>query len=513
MNLYDTLTATTKQLPATDGPIKMYVCGITPYAAAHIGHAMRSVVFDVLRRYLEYKGFNVKYVENFTDIDDKMIAGAADMGITVQDLAEKNIAAYLEEMDTLNVKRADIYPRATEEIPKIQEIISGLIDKDYAYAVQGDVYYRVRKKKDYGKLGHRTLDTMRVGARIEPGELKNDPLDFALWKAEKPGEPSWDSPWGPGRPGWHIECSSMSMTYLGEMLDIHGGGQDLIFPHHENEIAQSEASTGTVPFSRYWVHNGLLQLGDAKMSKSLGNLISVEDALAQYSPDAIRLYFLSSHYRSPLSYSDEGCAAMERSLDRLRHSLRPAAEGEGGSLDAAPFQEQFLEAMNDDLNTPRALAALFDLAREINRNRDDDRPVGAAQDCLRHLGEILGLTFKDRSELGADHLAAGPFIDLLVETRVKLSESKQVEHADRIREKLENLGVVVEDAALATARQSGGDHLAVGPFIELLLETRSQLRQSKQYEQADRIREALERHGVAVEDTAQGPVWEYRPTS
>jgi len=514
MKLYNTLTGDASEFTPADGnAVKMYVCGVTPYSSTHVGHALSYVAFDVLRRYLEYLGYQVRHVQNFTDVDDKIIARAQEQGIDFSELAERYIDDFYRTMDSLNVQRAHTYPRATQEIGPILETICTLVDGNYAYPAGGDVYFRVEKSPGYGKLSHRTLEGMQAGARVEIDDNKEHPMDFVLWKGARPGEPSWDSPWGPGRPGWHIECSSMSMTYLGEMLDIHGGGQDLIFPHHENEIAQSEASTGTVPFSRYWVHNGLLQLGDDKMSKSLGNLISVEDALAQYSPDAIRLYFLSSHYRSPLSYSDEGCAAMERSLDRLRHSLRPAAEGAGGSLESAPFQEQFLEAMNDDLNTPRALAALFDLAREINRSRDDDRPVGAAQDCLRHLGEILGLTFKDRSELGADHLAAGPFIDLLVETRVKLSESKQVEHADQIREKLENLGVVVEDAALATARQSGGDHLAVGPFIELLLETRSQLRQSKQYEQADRIREALERHGVAVEDTAQGPVWEYRPTS
>ena len=309
-------------------------------------------------------------------------------------------------------------------------------------------------------MRHRTLEGMQAGARVEIDDNKEHPMDFVLWKGARSGEPSWDSPWGAGRPGWHIECSSMSMTYLGKTLDIHGGGQDLVFPHHENEIAQSEASTGAVPFSRYWVHNGLLQLGDDKMSKSLGNLVSVENALARYSPDAIRLYFLSSHYRSPLVYTDEGCAAMERSLDRLRHALRPASTtiGEGQPVDPLTFQEQFLDAMNDDLNTPRALAALFDLAREINRGRDADRTVVAAQDCLRHLGGILGLSFEDH-------------------------------------------------------REPGNDHLAVGPFIELLLETRAQLRKAKQYQQADLIREGLERQGVVVEDTAQGPVWEYRPTS
>ena len=447
MNLYDTLTATIKQLPATDGPIKMYVCGITPYAAAHIGHAMRSIVFDVLRRYLEYKGFNVKYVENFTDIDDKMIAGAADMGITVQDLAEKNIAAYLEEMDTLNVKRADIYPRATEEIPKIQEIISGLIDKDYAYAVQGDVYYRVRKKKDYGKLGHRTLDTMRVGARIEPGELKNDPLDFALWKAEKPGEPSWDSPWGKGRPGWHIECSAMSLAYLGETLDIHGGGQDLVFPHHENEIAQTEAFNDGKPMAQFWVHNGLLRLGEDKMSKSLGNFITVKEALSKFSTDALRLFFLSSHYRSPLSYTNENVLAQERALERIKTALKDSPNS-GPSLTTESYKNRFNEAMEEDLNTPRALAVIFDLCRDINRARDEGGAVAEAQEVLLTLGGVLGLTFANSDD--SQNIEAVPFIDLLINIRKELREAKQFAVADSIRDNLTELGVTLEDSAEGT---------------------------------------------------------------
>ena len=461
MKLYNTLTSDASEFTPADGEtVKMYVCGVTPYSSTHVGHALSYVAFDVLRRYLEYLGFDVRHVQNFTDVDDKIIQRAQEQGIEFTELAQRYIDDFYRTMDSLNVQRAHIYPRATQEIGPILETIGSLIDGGYAYPAGGDVYFRVEQSAGYGKLSHRTLEGMQAGARVEVDDNKEHPMDFVLWKGARPGEPSWDSPWGPGRPGWHIECSSMSMTYLGEMLDIHGGGQDLVFPHHENEIAQSEASTGAVPFSRYWVHNGLLQLGDDKMSKSLGNLVSVEDALAQYSPDAIRLYFLSSHYRSPLSYSDEGCSAMERSMDRLRHALRPAshADGEGEPVDPSPFQQQFLEAMNDDLNTPRALAALFDLSREINRSRDDGRPIGAAQDCLRHLGEILGLTFKERSE-------------------------------------------------------PGGDHLAVGPFIELLLETRAQLRKAKQYQQADLIREGLERHGVVVEDTAQGPVWEYRPTS
>ena len=376
-----------------------------------------------------------------------MIASANDMGITVQDLAEKNIAAYLEEMDALNVKRADIYPRATEEIPKIQEIIGGLIDKDYAYAVQGDVYYKVRKKKDYGKLGHRTLDTMRVGARIEPGELKNDPLDFALWKAEKPGEPSWDSPWGKGRPGWHIECSAMSLAYLGETLDIHGGGQDLVFPHHENEIAQTEAFNNGKPMAQFWVHNGLLRLGEDKMSKSLGNFITVNEALSKFSTDALRLFFLSSHYRSPLSYTNENVLAQERALERIRAALKESS-GNGPSLTTESYNKRFDEAMDDDLNTPRALAVIFDLCRDINRARDEGGSVDQAQKLLLNLGGILGLTFADDND--SKDIEAAPFIDLLISIRKELREAKQFSVADSIRDNLTALGVTLEDSPKGT---------------------------------------------------------------
>ena len=453
MKLYNTLTGDVSEfVPADGNTVKMYVCGVTPYSSTHVGHALSYVAFDVLRRFLEYLGYDVRHVQNFTDVDDKIIQRSQERGIDSLNLAEQYIDDFYRGMDALNIQRAHVYPRATQEIGPILETINTLIDGGYAYPAGGDVYFKVKSSPEYGKLSHRTLEGMQAGARVEVDENKEHPMDFALWKGARAGEPSWDSPWGPGRPGWHIECSSMSMTYLGETLDIHGGGQDLIFPHHENEIAQSEASTGTAPFSRYWVHNGLLQLGEDKMSKSLGNLVSVEEALARYLPDAIRLYFLSSHYRSPLSYSDEGCAAMERSLERLRHALRPATGDSGEVLDPSPFQEQFLAAMNDDLNTPRALAALFDLAREINRGRDRRQAILGAQDCLRHLGGILGLTFQEPAAAAGD-LAAAPFIDLLLETRTHLRQARQYEQADRIRDELERRGVVVEDRADGTIWQ------------------------------------------------------------
>ncbi len=459
MRLYNTLTGQAQEFIPTEGnTVKMYVCGVTPYSSTHVGHALSYVVFDVLRRYLEYTGYEVRHVQNFTDVDDKIIQRAQERGIDPDELAEQFIDDFFRTMDALNIQRAHVYPRATQEIGPIIETIRDLVEKDYAYPAGGDVFFRVTRSQDYGKLSHRTLDGMIAGARVEVDEHKENPMDFALWKGARPGEPSWESPWGPGRPGWHIECTAMSTTYLGESLDIHGGGQDLIFPHHENEIAQSEASTGHQPFSRFWVHNGLLRLGEDKMSKSLGNLVSVEDALERHDPDSLRLYFLSSHYRSPLQFTEEGCAAMSRSTERLRHALSRDDDNTGQPLDGAPYKEKFLEAMDDDLNTPRALAVLFDMARDINRCQDSGGQAKEAQETLRHLGGILGVTF----------------------------------------------------AEPVTATQ---ESLAAKPFIELLLETRTQLRQAKEYSLADQIRQGLETQGVIVEDTAQGTNWEYRPSS
>jgi len=292
VRLHNTISGQKEEFAPQGDPIRMYVCGVTPYDECHIGHAMSYVVFDVIRRYLEFRGYRVRLVQNFTDVDDKIIERANRLGISPRELAEGFIERYFIDMDALNVRRADVYPRATEEIPKIIEVIYGLIEKGHAYQVGGDVYFRVRSFPEYGKLSHRAIDELIPG---EQAACKKDPTDFALWKSAKPEEPQWESPWGPGRPGWHIECSAMSLKYLGDTLDIHGGGQDLIFPHHENEIAQSEAFTGVVPFARYWLHNGLLQLGEEKMSKSLGNLITIKEALARYSADAIRIFILSSH--------------------------------------------------------------------------------------------------------------------------------------------------------------------------------------------------------------------------
>ena len=449
MRLYNTLSGGTETFTPDDDIVKMYVCGVTPYAASHVGHAMRAVVFDVIRRYLEFKGHNVKHVENFTDIDDKMIDRAAENGTTTIELAEGNIQTYLQEMDALNVKRAHLYPRVTQEVPRIREMIAGLIEKGLAYAVDGDVYFRVRSHEGYGALGKRSLDDMRAGARVEVDETKKeDPMDFALWKGHKPGEPSWSSPWGPGRPGWHIECSAMAMGYLGATVDIHGGGQDLVFPHHENEMAQSEGFTGQ-KMARFWVHNGLMRLGDARMSKSDGNLVTVAQALERHSSDALRLFFLSSHYRGPLTYTEEAVDAQERGLERLRNAADLSETPESTDALAPGVHEQsFVNAMDDDLNTPRAIAALFDMSRDINRAREAGHDTATAQAKLRELAGVLGLTLTLPEEVGGADV--GPLVELLIQTRSELRSAKLFDQADALRDRLDALGYSLEDTPAGT---------------------------------------------------------------
>jgi cysteinyl-tRNA synthetase len=466
MILYDTLSAQKKifQPNGNDNKVKIYVCGVTPYSETHIGHALSYVMFDVLRRYLEYQGYEVQHIENFTDVDDKIIARANTEGISIEELSSRYIEDYFKTMDALNIKRADYYPRATLEIPKIIEIISTLIDKGYAYATDGDVNFRVAKDPEYGKLSHRTLESMIDWANSALTEKKDHPLDFALWKSSKPDEPSWDSPWGPGRPGWHIECTAMAIRYLGETIDIHGGGQDLIFPHHENEIAQSEGYTGVKPFVGTWMHNGLLHLGEDKMSKSLGNLITVKEALTKHSPDSLRLLFLSSHYRSPLTYSEPLVVSSERARQRLLNALRPNQNQSHSELDGLRtplgvdvstyqdrFEEEFIAALEDDLNTPQALATLFDLAREINRQKGMDIEVSGAQKCLRKLGSILGLTLDTTETVNAND--SSDFIALLIDIRTQLRAERHWELADKIRDQLEALGISLEDSASGTQWQ------------------------------------------------------------
>jgi cysteinyl-tRNA synthetase len=464
VKLLNTLTRQEEEFVPLGDTVLMYVCGVTPYDENHVGHAMSYIVFDVLRRYLEYRGYRVRHVQNFTDIDDRIIARAARLEINEEELAQRYIDRYFEDMRALNILPAHEYPRATQEIPEMIGIIQGLMEKGHAYVApgeagseHGDVYYRVESKADYGKLSRRNLEEMVAGARVEPGEGKENPMDFALWKSAKPGEPAWDSPWGPGRPGWHIECSAMSLKYLGEQIDIHGGGEDLIFPHHENEIAQTEAFTGKDPFVRYWLHNAWVRVGEEKMSKSLGNFVPVREAVQRWGADAVRLFVLTSHYRSPLTYSEDALDAAKRGAERLRTSLGVAARaaptgdsagpaGAGPGLDAAAFKERFLEAMDRDLNTPQAVAALFDLAREINRARDEGQDLVDAQATLREMADVLGLTLAEDE----DSLAAAPFIQLLIDVREELRRAKRYDLADVIRGRLGELGIALEDAPQGT---------------------------------------------------------------
>jgi cysteinyl-tRNA synthetase len=450
MRIFNTLTGQKEEFIPYGDPVKMYVCGITPYSEAHVGHAMSAIVFDTIRRYLEFRGYRVRYIQNFTDIDDKIIDRARRLGVPALDLAERYIGEFYVDMAALNVKPATAYVRATSEIDEIIRLIETLIQKEMAYVIDGDVYFRVTRDPDYGKLSHRSLDELEAGARVEVDPRKETPMDFALWKSAKPGEPSWPSPWGPGRPGWHIECSAIVLDQLGPQIDIHGGGADLIFPHHENEIAQSEAATGRVPFVKYWIHNGLLQLGGEKMSKSLGNLVTIREALSQFSADGLRAFVLTSHYRRPLTYTDEGVAAAERGVARLRAVVTPRPSGPGANEPAFLAEaceqatQRFIAAMDDDFNTPAALSELYDLAREINRAREDGVPlegIANAQQTILTLAGVLGLTLAEPRP----SVEAHPFIDLLVSVRQELRAAKQYALADRIRDDLERLGVVVED--------------------------------------------------------------------
>jgi len=441
MKIFNTLSGKKEEFVPQDDEVKMYVCGVTPYSEAHIGHAMSYIIFDVIRRYLKFSGYRLKFVQNFTDIDDKIIDRANKRGIPAAELAQQYSDSFMEDMDALNVSRADFYPRATEEIDKIIEVVQGLINRGYAYETGGSVYFRVRKVDDYGKLAHRTLDSMMAGARIEIDEDKEHPMDFTLWKASKPGEPSWTSPWGEGRPGWHIECSAMSLKYLGETIDIHGGGQDLIFPHHENEIAQSEGFTGKKPFAKYWMHNGLLQFGEDKMSKSLGNLITIKDALKDYGADTIRLFVLNSHYRSPLKYSLEAFQAADGAADRLRRTVeREDNTSNTNKLDPEPYRRMFIEAMDDDFNTPQALASLFDLARAINQAADYRTDITEPKKVLTDLAQdVFGL------KLEAASYEDNPEIQKLITERQIYRKEKRWKEADAGREKLAALGVAIED--------------------------------------------------------------------
>ena len=456
--VYNTLTRKKEPFETIEpGKVRMYVCGPTVYDKAHVGHAMSSLVFDVIRRYLEYRGYQVRHVMNYTDVEDKIIQRAKAIGVEPMPLAESLIAEYDRQLRALNVLPATLTPRASDEIDAILQMVGSLIEKGHAYVLDGDVYFRVARDEDYGRLSGRRLEDTRAGFRFEADARKEDPADFALWKSAKPGEPAWDSPWGKGRPGWHIECSAMILNHLGEQIDIHGGGNDLVFPHHENEIAQTESLTGK-PFVRYWIHNGMLQLSGEKMSKSLGNLVTVEEFLTGHRGDVLRMLVLNSSYRSPLTYTDEVVEQAGRALERLKGALRPASPAaeppaeaekalEGGG---AAAKAGFLQAMDDDFNTPGALASLFELVRAINQARDagaSAQALGGAQAVLSELAGVLGLRLEEGDGRQQE---AGRFIDLLVELREELRVAKQWALADRVRERLQELGVTLEDGKAGT---------------------------------------------------------------
>ena len=456
LQIYSTLTRRKENLVTLNsGKVRMYVCGPTVYDRAHIGHAMSSIVFDVIRRYLEYRGFEVQHVMNYTDVDDKVIRRARILSFEPLKLAEKYIDEYDQHLVELNILEPTVRPRASEEIPAIIERVEELVAKGFAYSVDGDVFFEVSRDPNYGKLSGRHLDDMQAGVRIEVDERKRSPADFALWKSAKPGEPSWESPWGLGRPGWHIECSAMSARHLGDEIDIHGGGNDLIFPHHENEIAQTESLTDRA-FARYWVHNGMMQLGGEAMSKSTGNVLSIEEFLEMHEADVLRLLVLNSHYRSPLSFNDEITEAAKRGLDRIKGALKPAIPGDNDSSRHPSKQmtdrasQDFIQAMDDDFNTPRALSAIYELVRGINQARDagaSQQELGVAQDKLREIAGVLGLRLT--GPRGLESQASG-LVELLLEIREELRESEHWALADRIRDRLSEQGVVLEDGKQGT---------------------------------------------------------------
>ncbi len=452
IRVHNTLTGRKDDfVPWSPPEVAMYVCGITPYSASHFGHGMSAVVFDTIRRYLEYRGYQVRYVQNFTDIDDKIIARSQELGVDPRALVARHTAEYFASLNALNVLPAYVYPRATGELEPIKAMIARLIERGHAYATEGDVYFRISSFPGYGKLARRSMDEMTAIARIDGDERKENPADFALWKAAKPGEPWWPSPWSEGRPGWHIECSAMSTRYLGEQIDIHGGGQDLAFPHHENEIAQSESFSGKAPFVRYWLHNGFVLFGDTKMSKSLGNVVSLGEAIERYGGAAVRLFVQQSHYRSPLSLTDEGLSAARRALERVTGALDGPTDRAAVGESAEHARATFTEAMDDDFNTPGAIAVIFDLVREVNRRTEsrDERGAVAARTTLRDLTDALGLPPK--AEAGGAARSVDPLLDLLIEARTALRRGRDFASADRIRDGLAALGYALEDRPEGTA--------------------------------------------------------------
>ena len=454
MRIYNTLSRKKEEfVPLEPGKVRIYACGPTVYNYIHIGNARPICVFDVLRRYLEYRGYEVKFVQNFTDIDDKLIKKANEEGITVAEVAERYIAEYKKDAEGLGVRPANVHPRATEVVDKIIEIVSHLVEKGYAYESNGDVYFRVHKFEDYGKLSHMPIEDLEAGSRVDVSEIKEDPLDFALWKAAKPGEPYWESPWGKGRPGWHIECTAMIQKHLGETIDIHCGGQDLTFPHHEDEIAQGECCTGK-PYARYWMHNGFINVDNQKMSKSLGNFFTVRDIAKEFDLEAVRMFMLSAQYRSPINFSREMIEQAKASLDRLYTArdhylflLQNANEGEMGEKEQALLEKVnaarggFDAAMDDDLNTADAMGKMFELVREANVELDENSPkqaISAVLDALNEMAGVFGILTR-KADDGDEKVKA------LIEARAKARAEKNWAESDRLRDEITALGYVLKD--------------------------------------------------------------------
>lgn len=463
IQIYNTLTRKKEPfVPLEEGKVKMYVCGPTVYNYIHIGNARPAIVFDTVRRYLEYKGYDVHFISNFTDVDDKIINAAKEVGSDVPTLAEKFIKAYMEDITALGCREADIHPRVTDHIDDIIEFIDELIKKGYAYESEGDVYFRTRKFAEYGKLSHQSIDDLQIGARIEVGEKKDDPLDFALWKAAKEGEIYWESPWGKGRPGWHIECSAMARKYLGDTIDIHAGGQDLTFPHHENEIAQSEALTGK-PFARYWMHNGHININNEKMSKSLGNFVLVHELIQKIDPQVLRFFMLSVHYRHPINFSDELLSNAKQGLERLKNAYQNLQHRLENSANLAENDDEWLakiknlilefeKEMDDDFNTANGISVLFELAREANyylREKNTSTTVlNAFIQAFEDLFNVLGLHLKTEELLDAE-------IEELIEKRNEARRNRDFALADKIRDELKERNIILEDTPQGTRWKRG----------------------------------------------------------
>jgi cysteinyl-tRNA synthetase len=463
IKIYNTLTRKKEDFtPLEEGKVKMYVCGPTVYNYIHIGNARPAIVFDTVRRYLDFRGFDVNYISNFTDVDDKLIRAAKELGEEVPAIADRFISAYHEDVHALGCKRADAHPRVTENMDIIIDFIKTLIEKGFAYESEGDVYYHTRKFKEYGKLSHQSIDELRVGARIAVGERKQDALDFALWKTAKPGEISWDSPWGQGRPGWHIECSAMARQYLGDTIDIHAGGQDLAFPHHENEIAQSEALTEKA-FARYWMHNGYINIDNEKMSKSLGNFVLVHEIIKRHNPQVLRFFMLSVHYRNPINYSEELLentkAALERiktSYQNLKHRKQASTEltnnNENWLDQIQELRNQFVEAMDDDFNTANGISVLFELSKLANlylmEKNTAVEVIRALMDEFKTLFDVLGLTLEEDMLLDED-------IEGLIQKRIQARKDRNFQLADEIRDQLKDMNVILEDTPQGTRWKRG----------------------------------------------------------